>query len=416
MENIPMHKRIIILVLLAILVSACTGQPPSLTQATAQAPTASDTPSPTVAATQPPTLTSLPTATEPPPTLTITASPTPYSAGPEDFPPAVNPLTGLAVSDPNTLNRRPMSVKVQLYPRSQRPVWGVSLADLVFDYYQNNGLTRLNAIFYGNDAEQIGPIRSARLFDENIIRMYKAYFAFGGAAQYVLNRLYNGEYADRLVTEGYGNCPPMCRSDPNGFNFLFTSTTGLTLKALEKGLPQDRPNLDGMFFSSLQPDVFTQGSSLLGEQVVTRYSISAYNRWEYDPASGSYARFQDTQEDDSGQGEAFTPLIDGLTGQQIRTANLVVIFLPHQPAELSGSSQAVDVRLEESGLAYAFRDGKAYKVTWKRADKESVLSLSFEDGQPYPFKPGNTWFQVVGLSTQFTNPTPGAWRFVSQLP
>ena len=42
----------------------------------------------------------------------------------------------------------------------------------------------------------------------------------------------------------------------------------------------------------------------LGEQITTRYSISAYNRWDYDPASKQYLRFQDTQEDQNGQGEA----------------------------------------------------------------------------------------------------------------
>lgn len=344
-------------------------------------------------------------------TQTPTVSPTPYTIGPDHFPETINPLTGLPVSDTNALNRRPMAVKVQLYPRGGRPVYGVSNADLVYDYYQNDGLTRLNAIFYGTDASQIGPIRSARLFDENIIQMYKTLFAFGGAAKYVLDRFFNSDYADRLVLEGSRNCPPMCRLDPNGYNFLFTSSPELTIFALHKNIPNTRQKLDGMFFSDMSPDGGTPG-----EQITTRYSISSYNRWDYDPENSRYLRSQDTQEDQNGQGETFAPLVDGMTGQQIAADNVVILFLPHQSAEIIGNKKALDIRLSGSGEGYAFRNGQGYKVRWNRPAKDSVLFLTFEDGQPYPFKPGNTWFQVVGISSQVENPGVGEWRFKSQLP
>lgn len=354
------------------------------------------------------------------PTVTLTIAPatpelaipiTPVVLGPDNFPAAINPLTGKPVSDPNTLNRRPMAIKVQLYPRGQRPVYGVSLADIVYDYYQNDGLTRLNAIFYGNDAEKIGPVRSARLFDENVIRMYKTIFAFGGAAKYVLNRFYNAEYADRLVTEGNKNCPPMCRVDPNGFNYLFTNTRELALYAIEQGVENGRQNLDGMTFNSEPPP-----GGQAGNQIFTRYSISSYNRWDYDPPSGKYLRFQDTQEDDSGQGEAFTALADGQNNQQITGDNVVVLFLPHQPANITGDKDAIDIRLSGSGDAIAFRDGRAYNLRWNRPTQDSTLFLTTADGQAFPFKPGNTWFQVVGISSKVENPDEGVWRIKSQLP
>jgi hypothetical protein len=304
-----------------------------------------------------------------------------------------------------------MAVKVQLYPRGQRPVYGVSLADVVYDYYQNDGLTRLNAIFYGSDAKQIGPVRSARLFDENIIRMYKSIFAFGGAAEYVLKRFYNADYADRLVTESHKNCPPMCRVDPNGYNFLFTNSSELALYALENGVQNDRQNLDGMSFDSQAPN-----GGQPGQQLFSRYSISAYNRWDYDPVSGRYLRFQDTQEDDSQQGEGYAPMVDGLTNEQIAADNVVVLFLTHQPADIIRDKDALDIRLSGSGDAYAFRDGQAYKVRWNRPTMDSALFLTFEDGKPFPFKPGTTWFQVVGQTSSVQNPESGLWRFKSQNP
>ena len=95
-----------------------------------------------------------------------TATMLPGSLGPDDFPENVNPLTGLVVDNPGVLERRPVGVKINNYPRTNRPQWGLSLADIVYEFYHNNDLPRFHAIFYGNDAEQVGPIRSARLFDQ----------------------------------------------------------------------------------------------------------------------------------------------------------------------------------------------------------------------------------------------------------
>jgi hypothetical protein len=413
-----MKKLISVFILLALLAGGCatpTVQPARTQDAPTEElpPTRPVEPGPTLPPSTNTSEATMPTSTftTVPATPRPAATTTPVALGPHEFPPTVNPLTGQPVSDPNTLNRRPMAIKVQLYPRGQRPVYGVSLADIVYDYYQNDGLTRLNAVFYGNDADRVGPVRSARLFDENIIRMYKSIFAFAGAADYVLTRFYNAEYADRLVTEENNNCPPMCRVDPGGYNFLFTNTRDLSFYILSKGVNNDRQDLDGMTFNSQAP-----ANGQPGEQLFTRYSISAYNRWDYHPASGKYLRYQDTQEDDSGQGEAYAPLGDGLTNQQISADNVVVLFLPHQSAKITGDKDALDIRLSGSGDAIAFRDGLAYQVRWNRPTKDSTLFLTTTDGDPFPFKPGNTWFQVVGISSTAESSPDGVWRIQSQLP
>ena len=404
-----MKKIFVGLILLILLTNACAVRAPAAVPTTAVPPTSSPVPTSTHTNTPTPTKTSTPLP--PTPTSTLIPTPTSYAVGPDNFPTNVDPLTGMAVSDAGLLERRPMAVKVQLYPRGQRPVWGVSQADIVYDYYQNDGLTRLNAIFYGKDASEIGPVRSARLFDENIIRVYKAIFAFGGAADYVLRRFYSSDYADHLVTEGANRCPPMCRKDPNGYNFLFTSSPDLTVYGKEKGLQDGRQDLDGMSFDSLVP-----AGGQLGEQIFTRYSISSYNRWDYNPTSGKYLRFQDTREDNSGQGEGYDPMIDGGTDQQIAADNVVVLYLPHQSANITGNKKAIDILFSGSGEAYAFRDGQAFPVIWNRPTRDSVPFLTFEDGTPYPYKPGTTWYQVIGISSTLANPETGIWRFNSRLP
>ena len=403
-----MRKHGLTLAVLAALLAGCTTAPaPQPTQTpeaqilVAQAsPTASPSPSPS------PTITPTPTVTPTPPP---SATPLPQDLGPANFPADVNPLTGLEVANPALLDRRPMAVKVQMFPRGQRPPWGLTQADIVFDYYQNDGLTRLYALFYGEDAEVIGPIRSARLLDNRLTRMYRSIYAFGGADQRILNVLLNSEYVDRLVLQGPNS--PMYREDPNGANYLLTGTQKLVDHIQSKGVANGRQVLDGMKFQ-LEPPAGGQA----GSQLFVRYSISSYTRWDYDPATGSYLRFQDTQED-SGGGEAYAPLLDRNNDQQISAENVVVVFATHNDYLQNGRYNIVDILLDYQGLAYLFRDGQAYQVSWSRPALESVLTLVGADGAPFPFKQGNTWFQVVGQYTQIPQRGDGGvWRFESRIP
>ena len=92
-----------------------------------------------------------------------------------------NPLTGLPVSDPSLLNRRPMAIKIANSPDYVRPQSGLTLADVVYEYYIEWGDTRFIAVMYGNDSPMVGPVRSGRYFDEHIARMYNAFLMFKGA-------------------------------------------------------------------------------------------------------------------------------------------------------------------------------------------------------------------------------------------
>ena len=401
-----MKKTWILVLFLAVLLSACRSANPEPQQ------TATTEASATLVATNTATPTPLPPTETPTPTVepTPTMTPTPADYGPSDFPQDVNPLTGLKVDDPTILDRRPVAVKIQTFPRSQRPDWGVSQADIVYDYYQNNGLTRLNAIVHGKNPEKLGPVRSARPFDSHIIRMYEAIFAFGGADQRILNRLYNTEYADRLVVEGSNTCPALCREDPNGYNYLIANPAEIGPYVEGKGGDNSRQVLDGMKFTHQPPE---NGNP--GENAYVRYSISSYVNWKYDAESGKYLRFQDSVEAYTAEEEAFEPFLDRLDEQQVASENVVVLKVIHEYLYRSGNSEIVDILLGGSGEAYAFRDGKVYQLTWNRPTN-TMLTLTFPDGTPYSFKPGSTWFQVVGQSSTNQVTDDNGLRFEFRLP
>lgn len=427
-----MMRRFTLGLMMIVFLAACRGSrkaaTPTVTQAPTQAiptqPAATLAPTATTAATVTTTLTPLlatqtatplagsnqllNTTTTPAATLTTAG----VLLGPDNFAANVDPLTGLVITDTKLLDRRPIAVKINIVPRtSTRPPWGLSFADIVYDYYHNDGYSRFHAIFYGHDAALVGPIRSGRLLDNDLVRMYQSIFAYGSADARINQRFFNSEFANRLILEGATvNCPPtpatpLCRYDPNGQDHLLGSTAALSQYAANvRKVDNARQNLNGMSFGSAAP-----ANGVPGTQMFVRYSGDNYARWDYDAASGRYLRFQDDVYD-QGQGESYAALMDRLTKQQISAANVVFILVPHTyfappPGEI------VEIQLTGTGKAYAYRDGQMYQVMWNRVGNNTPLYLTYTDGTRFPFKPGNTWFQVVSDKTQATLKSPGVYRF-----
>lgn len=377
--------------LLVLLITACqAGQ--SGTIPTTEPTLWPETPTPEATATP------LPTATPDYP---------PLGYGPTGFPPEINPLTGLKPADPALLERRPIIIKVSNLPRNVRPQWGLTSADIVYEYYTEEGSTRFSAIFLGNDAAPVGPIRSARFFDVNLVRMYKALFAYGSADRRVSNRLFSAEFADRLLLEWEAGCPAMCRYDPNVYDSLIGNTAELSAYATRKGVSNSRQNLDGMLFQMSAPPGGQSVSS-----VYVWYSAAIYNRWDYDPATAKYLRYADQGNAASGTPETYEPLSDRNNNLPVTADTLVVLLMSH--TFYSVNPEMVEMEFAGSGPVYVFRDGQAYQVKWQ-VQSGNVLSLVNDDGTPFPFKPGQTWFEVMGKTSRVTQQNQ-TWRFEMRFP
>ena len=251
-------------------------------------------------------------------------------------------------------------------------------------------MTRFFAVFYGNDANKVEPVRSARFFDENLVRMYKSIFVFANADRKVLDPFLESDLLDYLVVERNDNCPPVCRNRyEQGYNNLFTNTQALTgTVSEERKLENDRQDLSGMHFDLIPPTGGIPGTSL-----TTIYSTSSFNRWDYDPETNRYLRSQEITDQDGGP-ETFAPLTDRLTGAPIAADHVVALMVPHD--YYSKTPEIVTMDLWGFGSAYTYHDGRVYRVYWNRATETSVLTLFNPDGTRFALKPGVTFFQVIG--------------------
>jgi len=344
---------------------------------------------------------------------TLTPVSIPEIISSEEFSAEVNPLTGLKVVDPSILERRPMVIKITNFPRGVRPQWGLNLADHVYEYYIGDDLTRFIGVFYGRNAERVGPVRSARMFDEHIMRMYNGIFVFAYADDRVLDELMTTELSPYLVIETKHNCPPLCRFEHHGmaYNNLFADTATLGGYVMKQGGDNQRQNLNGLFFSSYPPP---EGEP--GEQVFITFTYASYHFWEYDQQRCKYFRFQEMKNNTDQSEPEYLPLLDTLDLEQVSADNLVILHVPHDVVYQSSSTTITDMPLKGDGKGFALRDGQIYAINWITNGKNNLFSLYFPDGKPYPLKPGNIWFEIIGKTSIIEQGENGRWDITFRMP
>jgi hypothetical protein len=340
-------------------------------------------------------------------TPTVQAAP---PAGPMPEPVAitddVNPLTGLKV-DPARLNRRPLAIKIPNFPVIARPQSGISLADVVIEHEAEAYLTRFTAIFWGNDASLVGPIRSLRLTDAELVPLFKAVLVASGGHPAVKIRITEG----KPWAAGYRRiiCPEPPFLGDGGAEYrlpdkkpryeltMYSDTASLWNVCTQRGINQ-RPDFNNMFvFSDLPPGGGRDATHL---KIVYKPTFSE-TEYRYDPASHTYKRF------DLGQ-----PTIDELTGKQVAPSNVVVLYANHVDSDIPADTHdpnhtwyAEVIQLWGQGPARLMRDGKVYDCAWVRENPQQEndrLILLDGAGNQVPFRPGTTWIQLVRLDGNVT--------------
>lgn len=331
------------------------------------------------------------------------------------LPTSLNPLTGLPASDPGLMDRRPLAIKVANYPRYVRPQSGLTLADHVYEYYIEAGLTRFIAVFYGNNSQWVGPVRSGRYFDEHIQRMYHAYLVFKFADPRVETHLQTtADVAPFLVVPSVGSCPPfrlMESREIEAYNNSYFDTTLWQECVDRNGLENERQAIRNGFFNE---NLLSSG--LLGTQMYTYYSVDSYNYWLYNSDTKQYLRYQETADIRNEKPESFDVLTDAVTGEQVHAANVVFLLAHHSFSNTFDEEDEVyQIDMTDSGEAYVFRDGIGILARWFRTNQDQPLLLTTTAGAPIYLRPGITFYEVLGAAS-YVDQDAGEWHFHHSTP
>ncbi len=364
--------------------------------------------------------TALPTATaEPAPIMQsveqsqpaqLISAPLTVGPNPSDVPAGYNPLTGLPVSDPSTLELPAVLISITNFPPSSRPQAGLSFSPWVFEIYIAEGMTRYLAAFYGDfpktisadgqqDANQpptaeVGPVRSGRLPYVYIRDFFQnSCLVYAGATYQIRARL--------------RGCAMVFGDDSSNINSAMLDVTRLQKIAEQNKRPSDAFNYTGNLFNATPSE---QGAP--ASLINVYYSLLNQGQWQYDTASGAYLKLTDFA-DGSGK---FTPATDRLTGKQLAFANVVVLHTEHTVL----NPYIIDVKMGpgETGKATIFRDGQKFEAFWTTINGEYEQTtglrrpLRFVDanGKPFALKPGQTWVHIVTNPSEVQDQGSGQWK------
>jgi hypothetical protein len=319
----------------------------------------------------------------------------------------VNPLTGFAVTNPDLLNRRPVMVKVSNYPANGRPHAGLAFADLVFDYYIGSGQNRFLAVFYGQDAERIGPVRSGRLVDIQLTNLYQGLLGFGSADGDTLDVIYQ-KLDRRAIINAEAPCPAFCGTDTHSVIGVFANSAEISRWYSRQADDNHAFDLSGMKFGNLE-EPLTNPANLVTIQ------FNYYNRtdWRYDPATKQYLRWMN--EEMQPESINMIPSTERTTGKQLSFSNLIILFA--QYTEFAPSKHDVDLIGNNQGLrAVFFRDGKKIEGTWKVSSHLKPIQYFGPSGQPMLLSTGNSWIVLAGMASSLKETKAGEWNLFFALP
>lgn len=287
------------------------------------------------------------------------------------------PIDGLPTSEKHLL-RRPLAVMIENSPAA-RPQSGLTKACVVYEAITEGGITRFLAIYLHNDAEIIGPVRSARPHFISLEREYNAAYTHCGQSFEALQILAEDSSIYNLDQMKYDK--PFWRDHtryaPHNLytstKKLYTQIQKLSWDGPESMLPSFTSKLP---FSGLPaPILFIQFPS------AAKYSL----RMVYDAKFGGYLRYEDGK-----------LLLDRETKEPIVAHNVIVQYVHDMPFDTSKFG-TFDVAVIGNATGFFFREGQYIPIKVHKHNERAITEFTTSDGKPLPYKPGQTWVEIVPI-------------------
>jgi len=268
---------------------------------------------------------------------------------------------------------------------SARPQIGIDRADVVYIEQVEGGLTRLAAVFSSEIPTLIGPVRSARISDIDILAQYgRVVFAYSGAQGKMLPVI----SAANLNDYGAQRQSPTIYSRDEAR----TSPTDMVLRA---DLLLEKVRSDGREIAQSRSVGWNFGDAPAGGIAITGAEIN----W---PAA-SYELTWSAAEERwliSNNGVANM----SASGTQHGPTTFVIQLVEILPSEYGDKFGGVTPfsKTVGSGTGYVLRDGKYFSATWSRPDELSGTTWRALDGSELAFARGQVWIALTEKNPQFT--------------
>ncbi|WP_062209678.1 DUF3048 domain-containing protein [Demequina oxidasica] len=323
-------------------------------------------------------------AADPVPNVTNTATPTPSASrvavpSPPPVPEAaiVWPLTGIDAADASAddLARPALSIKIE-NSAAARPQENLDKADVVFEEYVESGISRLVAVYHSDVPASVGPIRSMRPMDKNIMGSMKGPLIFSGAqARFVTETINSGQ---KVITQDRGDYGFYRTSDKASPHNLH----GYTSDFFEQS--EDMPAPPQQWDYAKEGDEPTSAAGTPASAIKIHMSQYSNPSWKWDDAKKLWMRSED--------GNAHVTS----DGDQIGASNVVVLDVTVQYTSASGGSSVPETIVAgQSGTGIVASGNTQIPIKWSKAGQYDPWVFTTEDGDPVELLQGKTWVELI---------------------
>ena len=260
-----------------------------------------------------------------------------------------------------------------------RPQVNLNQTDVVFDEMVEGGLTRLVAIWHSRLPEQVGPVRSIRPMDPDIVSPFGGIVCYSGGQLKFVKMMQATNVFNANETEEHGKGTFTRASDREAPHNVIVNINKLAAAHPDLAPPQT------MFIFS--PTVEQTTAVLEGtpaEHLRIDYP-SARAEWEPTADGTRWQRIQD--------GQPHTDIVDG---QQITAKNVVVLQVKID-RKYGYVPKTVMV---DTGKAWVFTGGYYVEGTWTKASQTAPIILNTANGDTIELARGNTWIELMPVAPE----------------
>ena len=266
------------------------------------------------------------------------------------------------------------------------PQIGLEDAEIVYIEQVEGGLTRLAAIYSTIIPERVGPVRSARISDIDILSQFgRVAFAYSGAQRKLLPVIAAANLEDLGAQR---QSPKIYTTDANRVQpFAMVLRADLLMqKVKDEQRAVDIAKNVGFVFGDLQE------GGIPTQKVEISWPAATYSaEW-----SEEQSRWLLSHNNKLNLAES---------GYVLGPTTLVIQMVSITPSEYGDKFGGVTPFSETvgTGRAYVLRDGQRFLTTWSRASAEAGTTFSFSDGTTMNFKGGQVWVALTDREPEFTS-------------
>ena len=301
---------------------------------------------------------------------TAPARPTPAVAG-DALALAFDPLRGTPAKAGSTPHPS-LGVKIDNH-WDARPQIGLNRADIVFEELVEGGLTRYLGVWHSDVPAEIGPVRSVRPMDPDIITPFGGVIVYSGGQQYFVD-LMRATPVENVIFD-YDDTGLFDRADDRpGPHDVILDATEVMRRFVELPPPPVQ-----FAYGTADPLAAPALGATPTSRIDLAFSPESGRAWDWDAAASAWLRSQDGVPDLEASGE------------RVRATNVVTLRVridwPYEEVPLTV--------MVGSGEAWVSVAGKTAHGTWSKDAAGSPIVLTADDGSPLRLAAGPTWVELV---------------------